>query len=276
MRSHDYIKNLSIGQDMSTTDEKPPKRIRVVFCLPGRSFSNAFLIQWSETIVALERTGRYDMKLSNGYSSFVPFARAICLGASVQRGPKQKPFDGKIEYDVLVWIDSDIVFGPQQVMDLIDAALQDHPVVSGIYMMDDGKHFAAVKNWDDAYFAKNYTYEFLTAEDLPKPKDTESEKPGLVEKPVVTEVEPDEKPTKEPKEYIPCAYAGMGFMAIRQGVIEKLDYPWFDHEPCKIGDLVESCSEDVAFCRNLIENKIVDAIMVNPRMRVAHEKPVFF
>ena len=269
------------------TDEKtsdPPKRIRVVFCLPGKSFSNAFLIQWSETIVALERTGKYDMKLSNGYSSFVPFARAICLGASVQRGPKQKPFDGKIEYDVLMWIDSDIVFGPQQVMDIIDAALNDHPVVSGIYMMDDGKHFAAVKSWDDAYFEKNYTYQFLTAEDLPKPPEKDAEKSSnkneLVEKPVVTEVEPDEpaettkKPTKP--EYIPCAYAGMGFMAIRQGVIEKLDYPWFDHEPCKIGNLVESCSEDVAFCRNLIENKIIDAIMVNPRMRVAHEKPVFF
>lgn len=267
----------------SQTVAEPPKRIRVVFCLPGKSFSNAFLIQWSETIVALERTGKYDMKLSNGYSSFVPFARAICLGASVQRGPKQKPFDGKIDYDVLVWIDSDIVFGPQQVMDLIDGALNDHPVVSGIYMMDDGKHFAAVKNWDDAYFAKNYTYQFLTMEDLPKPKDAEKPKSNeLVEKPVVTEEEPDSKTDKEPetttkpKEYISCAYAGMGFMAIRQGIVEQLDYPWFDHEPCKIGDLVESCSEDVAFCRNLIENKVVDAIMVNPRMRVAHEKPVFF
>lgn len=263
-----------MSDEKATPPQESNKRIRVVFCLPGRSFSNAFLIQWSETIVALERTGKYDMKLSNGYSSFVPFARAICLGASVQRGPKQKPFDGKIEYDVLVWIDSDIVFGPQQVMDLIDGALNDHPVVSGLYMMDDGKHFAAVKNWDDAYFAKNYTYEFLTGEDLPK----ETKKNELVEKPVVTEVVPDKEPgtdTKEPK-YIPCAYAGMGFMAIRQGIIEKLDYPWFDHEPCKIGDLVESCSEDVAFCRNLIENKIIDAIMVNPRMRVAHEKPVFF
>ena len=266
------------------TDEKTPvespKRIRVVFCLPGKSFSNAFLIQWSETIVALERTGKYDMKLSNGYSSFVPFARAICLGASVQRGPKQKPFDGKIDYDVLMWIDSDIVFGPQQVMDIIDAAMNDHPVVSGLYMMDDGKHFAAVKNWDDAYFEKNFTYPFLTAEDLPKPP--EKPKNELVEKPVVTE-EPDTKSTDkesaEPKpkpEYIPCAYAGMGFMAIRKGIVEQLNYPWFDHEPCKIGDLVESCSEDVAFCRNLIENKIIDAIMVNPRMRVAHEKPVFF
>jgi hypothetical protein len=222
------------------------ERIKIVFCLPGNTYSNTFLIQWSELLVSLERSGKYDAKLSNGYSSFVTFARAKCLGADVQRGPKQKPFGGQVPYDVLVWIDSDIIFTTDQVIQLVDAALHDHPVVSGLYMMSDGTHFAAVRDWDDAFFVKNSTYKFLTMNDLEKGKG----------------------------KYIPCAYAGMGFMAIRKGILEQLDYPWFIHDPYQIGTLLECCSEDVALCRNLIEKKIVDAVMVRPDIRVAHEKRV--
>ena len=221
-------------------------KIKVVFCLPGNSYSNTFLIQWSELLVYLERSGKYDAKLSNGYSSFVTFARAKCLGADVQRGPKQKPFGGQLLYDVLVWIDSDIIFTTDQVIQLIDAALKDHPVVSGLYMMSDNTHFAAVRDWDHDFFVKNSTYKFLTMKDLEKQK----------------------------ARYIPCTYAGMGFMAIRKGILEQLDYPWFVHDICTIGTLVDCCSEDVALCRNLIEHNIINAVMIRPDLRVAHEKRV--
>jgi len=222
------------------------EKIKIIFCMPGNSYSNTFLIQWSELLVTLERSGKYDARLSNAYSSFVTFARARCLGADVQRGPKQKPFGGNLPYDVIIWIDSDIIFTTEQVFKLINAALHDHPVVSGLYMMSDGINFAAVRDWDDAFFIKNSTYKFLTAKDIKQNKSM----------------------------YIPCAYAGMGFMAIRKGVLEQLDYPWFDHRPYQIGTMVDCCSEDVALCRNLIEHKIIDAVMVRPDLRVAHEKRI--
>jgi hypothetical protein len=38
------------------------------------------------------------------YSSMVNFARCKVLGANVLRGPNQKPWDGKLNYDYQLWI----------------------------------------------------------------------------------------------------------------------------------------------------------------------------
>ena len=40
----------------------------------------------------------------------------------VLRGPKQIPWDGKLNYDYQLWIDSDIVFDTQKFWQLIDLA----------------------------------------------------------------------------------------------------------------------------------------------------------
>ena len=91
----------------------------VVFCVPGRTFSNNFLQSWTETLHELVTSGRFNVLLSNHYSSCVHIARARCLGLSVERGPSQKPWNGEVAYDVLVWIDSDMVFRSRDVLDLI-------------------------------------------------------------------------------------------------------------------------------------------------------------
>ena len=77
----------------------------------------------------------------------------MCLGASVSRGKGQKPFNGQIDYDYIMWIDSDIVFIPQHFQKLLSHKKED--IVSGIYMKDDGKHFAICKEWDEEYFSKH-------------------------------------------------------------------------------------------------------------------------
>ena len=48
----------------------------------------------------------------------VNFARCKCLGANVLRGPDQKPWDGKLEYDYQLWIDSDIVFNVEKFLSI--------------------------------------------------------------------------------------------------------------------------------------------------------------
>jgi hypothetical protein len=68
----------------------------------------------------------------NDYSSFVPFARMKTLGLDVLRGSEQKPFDGNVNYDVWVTIDSDMFFIPEQIIELIEDT-DKHPVVSGVY-----------------------------------------------------------------------------------------------------------------------------------------------
>lgn len=46
-----------------------------------------------------------------------------------------KPFFGEVEYDFIMWIDSDIVFNPEDVQKLID---RDLDIVAGLYNASDG------------------------------------------------------------------------------------------------------------------------------------------
>jgi hypothetical protein len=74
----------------------------------------------------------------------------------------------------------------------------------------------------------------------------------------------------EAPEYMPVAYAGMGWMMIRKGVVEKLKYPWFWSDLQRIGPLADMSSEDVAFCRALEEAG--HTVHVDTKLRVGHQK----
>ena len=93
--------------------------MKLVFALPGREFSGRFLVAWTETFTTLMREG-HQVIMVNEYSSFVSFSRMKTLGLDVLRGRDQKPFDGKLDFDLWITIDSDIVFNPQQVLQLIE------------------------------------------------------------------------------------------------------------------------------------------------------------
>lgn len=138
--------------------------MKVVFALPGRTFSGHFLRQWSETLMVLTRKG-YEVRLVQEYSSFVSFSRMKTLGLSVLRGATQVPFDGKVDYDVWMTIDSDIFFIPEQIIEILEDTKK-YPVVSGLYRMEDMKHYACVREWDLDYFKKNGTFQFMSVEDL--------------------------------------------------------------------------------------------------------------
>jgi len=85
------------------------KKLNVIIGLPGDHFSQAFLLSWTNTIYTIISSNRYDLKISPGKSSFVPFARMHTLGLDVLRGKAQKAFHNE-SYDVFVSIDSDVVF----------------------------------------------------------------------------------------------------------------------------------------------------------------------
>lgn len=213
---------------------------RVVVGLPGNSFSQKFLMSWTEALPIL--IAKYTISLSVGYSSFVSFARMQTLGYNTLMGDQQKPFQGQ-DYDVFVTIDSDIVFSPEQLIELIEAT-NEHEVVSGYYKMANNKHLAVVREWNTEYFSRNGSFQFLTPEDIPK----------------------------EPFE---ASYAGMGFMALTKKAMDSLEYPAFYHELVEMDGpdgkrIRELVSEDVAFCRNL--QKKGYRIMVIPTLRVGHEK----
>jgi hypothetical protein len=240
--------------DSPATKKKPT----VVVCIPGNTFSGRFLKCWTGAVMSLAE--HYDIALSNAYSSQVNFARTLCLGADVLRGPDQKPFNGELKYDVIFFLDSDMAFSGDMLHILIQRCLANkNKICSGIYAMDGGEQMACIQNWDEKFYVKNGHFQFVdmkTAEELVK--------------------------TDDPTKYvIKCGYAGMGCMAIPYGILEdsRMKYPWFFRDITKFDNkgpegqsIWEGTSEDVSFIRNLIDAGIIDGVYVDLKLRFGHEK----
>tara|TARA_B100000768_G_C11154043_1_gene321570 strand:- start:109 stop:789 length:681 start_codon:yes stop_codon:yes gene_type:complete len=220
-----------------------PSKKNVIIAFPGKDFSGTFLMQWSESLLKLTQLG-YKIALTNDYSAYVPFTRMMTLGLDTMRGNEQKPFDGKVEYDVWVTIDSDIIFTAKQLIELIEDT-DKYPVISGMYKMANSKYIAAVKEWNLTHFIKNGVYEFIDPETFDK------------------DIKHHE-----------VAYTGMGFMACTREVLEKIEYPYFNYPTEELqvdGKTISQIfSEDVSFSK-----RVTDAgykIVINTDLRIGHEK----
>jgi hypothetical protein len=249
----------------------------IVFCLPGNSFSNTFLVKWSETLQLLN-SKNYNVKISNATDSNVFFVRNKCLRGNVLSGNKQKVFQDNIEYDYIFWIDSDIVFTPEQVLYMIQKMENNKElnILSGLYLMKGGQEYATVDKGNFTYnkfIANGGSFSFIKKEEI------------LLKEGNDFEVD----------------YTGFGFICIRKGVFDKLEYPWFkpifinlDVELIKNNDaydndasgnidmnikeiyetihISDTCSEDVGFCRMIIEKG--EKIICDPKIIVGHEKSI--
>jgi cellulose synthase/poly-beta-1,6-N-acetylglucosamine synthase-like glycosyltransferase len=194
------------------------------------------------------------------------------LGLDVLRGKKQKPFKGE-DYDVFVSIDSDVVFSPSQLIELIECTRL-HPVVSGYYMMAGNKNFAVVKEWDKTYFLKNGVFKFTEPAELEPYVKRAIEYNNERKK---AEEEKRDLPALREPEFINVSYVGLGFFACRKEVLDAMHYPYFHRDLQRMrspdgSEIVDMCSEDVAFCKN-IQDAGFD-IMLHTTLRVGHEKSV--
>ena len=136
---------------MNSSIENP---IKIIFCIPGRQFTNHFLTSWTNLLSYCFRNNIQAI-LCNRYTSNVYYVRSMCLGGNVLSGVDQKPWQGKIDYDYMMWIDSDIVFQPEQIMQLLN---HKKDIVTGMYKMNGGTHYAIVKDWNEEQFLKNGTF----------------------------------------------------------------------------------------------------------------------
>ena len=259
---------------------------KIVFCLPGRGVSYTYLKNFVQLCFDIVQAGG-GIQISQDYSSMVNFARCKCLGANVLRGPNQLPWDGKLEYDWQLWIDSDIVFSTEKFYQLIlmsvpdeavtkepvyqNASLQDgkdikkisgfnlnvdktktRPIVSGWYCTEDGRT-TSVAHWlDEEDFSNNG---------------------GVMNHETLDSIQKRNKP-------FTVDYAGFGWLLIEKGVFEDFDengkkrmpYPWFapKMQVFESGNVQDMCGEDVSFCLDAKEAGY--EIWCDPRIRVGHEK----
>jgi len=220
---------------------------QIVFGLPGRGCSYIFLKNFVQLCFDLVQNGN-GIQISQDYSSMVNFARCKCLGANVLRGPKQIPWDGKLKYDYQLWIDSDIVFDTNKFWQLIDLAIpeegEEKEIVAGWYATEDGVT-TSVAHWlSEEDFAKNGgVMNHETVESI-----TKKRKPFTVD------------------------YTGFGWTLIKNGVFERLEYPWFapKMQVFDSGNVQDMCGEDVSFCLDAKKEGMVT--WCDPRIRVGHEK----
>ena len=215
--------------------------MKIIFCLPGREFTNNFLVSWTNLITELPN---HDIQwgLSQKYSVNRYFVCNSCLGGDSLGGKNQKPFQGKVDYDYIMWIDSDQVFTPDHFLKLLKRA-QDTKVdiLSGLYLMQGGTYFATVEDWNLDFFKKNGHFQFLTPKDIAGRKDI-----------------------------FPVSYTGFGWLLVKKGVFESLDYPWVQPTWLEIGDVKEMTTTDCAFMHRAAEKGF--KTYIDPTIVVGHEK----
>lgn len=210
----------------------------IIICCPGSSFSGQFVTSLTYLIRHLSSKG-FNVLFSSTYTRNIYEVRNKCLMGTPDKGPEQKIFDGQ-DYDYILWIDDDIVFTPE---DFEALYREDKDVISGLYVMADNTHFAAVEVWDEDYFKENGTFQFLIKKNI---------KQRLL--PFTVE------------------YVGFGFLLFKKGVFEKIQYPWFEPTYLNIKDCKDFSMEDVTLCLKL--KKLNINVYVHPEVIVGHRKEI--
>lgn len=213
--------------------------MKLIICLPGNNFSG----QWLDNFIEFYNwciQHKITPIISRRESCNIYYVRNMCLGGNSTSGENQKPWQGNVDYDYMLWIDSDNIVSIDNFIKLYNMQKE---IASGLYLTHNGVHYATVKDWNEDYFKKYGSFEFLTNEKLKQHKH-----PFIVD------------------------YTGFGFILIKKGVFEKLKYPWFRPIWKQFGNVTEFTMEDVSFC-HLVKEQGID-VWVHPEVIVKHEKKI--
>ena len=245
---------------------------KIVFCLPGRGVSYTYLKNFVQLCFDMV-SNQMSVQISQDYSSMVNFARCKCLGANVLRGPDQIPWDGKLDYDYQLWIDSDIVFNTEKFWQLLDLALPAEAVTQEDITDDDG-NVTGMRQIINSEHERQIAAGWYSTEDGKTTsvahwldEDDFRSNGGVMNHEMVDGISKRKKP-------FTVDYTGFGWVLIKKGVFEdeKMSYPWFapKMQVFESGAVQDMCGEDVSFCLDAMDAGF--KIWCDPRIRVGHEK----
>ncbi len=226
---------------------------KIVFCLPGKSYSGKFLVNLVNLTTSLT-ISECTVYMAQTESSCIHRLRNICGGGHPLNGLFQVPFSGDItDYDYILWIDSDILFSPKNFIDLLKA---DKDIVTGWY-------YDIEKNPACGFINKTYNK-------FKKKRSGPEINHPIYDKDNIYSFDFDEKVTEKTDPYT-IDWCGMGWMLIKRGVMEKVQYPWFAPRNVRFSeDVIDCLSEDLSFQLNLKEAGF--DIWLHPEVKVGHEK----
>ena len=254
---------------------------KIVFCLPGRGVSYVYLKNFLQLAFDLVQN-QMSLQISQDYSSMVNFARCKCLGANVLRGPDQMPWDGKLDYDYQLWIDSDIVFNTEKFWQLLDLALPaeavtEEPLTEMVKNEETGEEEevqTGIRQFIDTEKERQIAAGWYATEDGRTTsvahwleEDDFRSNGGVMNHEMVDGISKRKKP-------FTVDYTGFGWVIIKKGVFEheQMPYPWFapKMQVFESGAVQDMCGEDVSFCLDAMDAGF--DIWCDPRIRVGHEK----
>jgi hypothetical protein len=214
----------------------PKPHYNLVIASPGTSFEAEYVQSLVKTLAWLTENGLTYIFL-NKYSSFVPSARELTAVNSFTHNWHTREIGaGEFTYDRVLWIDSDVVWGPGDVEKLFETDLA---IVSGVCMtsMDGtiGAHFP--------------------------------DENGLPTKINKVELILHECPLQ-------VGGVGFAFVMMKQGVFETMRRPWFQVATYQRPDtdFRTMLSEDFSWC--VSAQAAGFDIWLHPLVNVGHIKPI--
>lgn len=230
----------AIDEDVKQTVNKEAQKI-ILFCVPGKQFNSKFLLCWSELLLKC-LLNNYRPILCQESDRDIFIQRNKCLGANILLDNNdQKPFQGKVEYDYLVWIDPNVIFTYEDLEKLLSSK---YDVTSGVYTLNTQTDITnVVENFDYKYYKKNGTFNFLTNDSIVKMN-------------------------KEDNRYFKADFVDLGWVCMKYGVAEKIMYPWFDMYEGE--DKVNLLTDSYSYCKKLKEQNI--KIMVDSNIKMNYSE----
>ena len=111
------------------------EHVNVIIATPGHSMMSSYVksLLHLSTIFA---ENKITWAWASEYSSHVADARELTLSGTYENNiVEQRPLDGNVDYDKILWIDSDITFTAEDAMKLIQS---EKDIVSGAYLLSGG------------------------------------------------------------------------------------------------------------------------------------------
>lgn len=204
-------------------------RLKIIFCIPGYSFSGKFLSCWTNLIQKLSEEN-IDWELVRGYQPNIYRVRNELVEIALTK-----------DFDKIMWIDSDIIFSPNDFFKLLNHNVD---IISGLYiaqMEDDHRMNMSqmrTKSRGDYYYAAiSESGTFLKVSDI------------------------------KSLNVFTVRSNGMGFMLINKKVFTNMKNMWFNPMDNK-----QIISEDISFqtrAKGLGYKSYID-----PSILVGHEKGI--
>ena len=129
-----------------------PSHVNILIATPGRNMEAEYVVSLVNTIKYLNENHITYMFL-NQYSSQVSAAReSTIMNSRLLSAFETRPLSGRVTYDKIIWIDSDISW---TIEDFIKIYKSDLDIISGIYFNEEGVPMISI-NKDDMYYSPEY------------------------------------------------------------------------------------------------------------------------